>query len=241
MSRTAAVVPAAGRGERLGPGAPKALRLLGGVPLLVHAVRALSTARSVDLVVVAAPEGGVDDVRSLLAEHGLVDDAPGRAGTLVVEGGDTRQDSVARALLALPDDVDVVLVHDAARPLAPVSLIDAVAAAVRGGADAVVPGLPVADTIKAVDADGLVTATVDRASLRAVQTPQGFRRALLTEAHAAGDPDAPATDDAGMVEAVGGTVLVVPGDEEAFKVTRPLDLVLAEAVLARRRAAGVVG
>ncbi|MFN8157199.1 MAG: 2-C-methyl-D-erythritol 4-phosphate cytidylyltransferase [Candidatus Nanopelagicales bacterium] len=241
MSRTAAVVPAAGRGERLGPGAPKALRLLGGVPLLVHAVRALATARSIDLVVVAGPPDGLDEVRSLLAEHGLVDAAPGRAGTQVVAGGDTRQDSVARALIALPDDVDVVLVHDAARPLAPVSLIDAVAAAVRGGADAVVPGLPVADTIKAVDEHGVVVATVDREQLRAVQTPQGFRRRLLAEAHAAGDPDAPATDDAGMVEAIGGTVLVVPGDEEAFKVTRPLDLVLAEAVLARRRAAGVVG
>jgi 2-C-methyl-D-erythritol 4-phosphate cytidylyltransferase len=240
VSRTAAVVPAAGRGERLGPGAPKALRLLGGVPLLVHAVRALATARSVDLVVVAAPEDGVDEVRALLAEHGLVDSGPGRAGTVVVAGGDTRQDSVARALLALPDDVDVVLVHDAARPLAPVSLVDAVAAAVRSGADAVVPGLPVADTIKAVDEHGTVTATVDRGPLRAVQTPQGFRRRLLAEAHAAGDPDAPATDDAGLVEALGGTVLVVPGDEEAFKVTRPLDLVLAEAVLARRRAAGVV-
>ncbi len=240
MSRTAAVVPAAGRGERLGPGAPKALRLLGGVPLLVHAVRALATARSIDLVVVAAPEDGVDDVRALLAEHGLVDSGPGRAGTLVVAGGGTRQDSVARALLALPPDVDVVLVHDAARPLAPVSLVDSVAAAVRAGAEAVVPGLPVADTIKAVDEHGTVVATVDRGSLRAVQTPQGFRRRLLAEAHAAGDPDAPATDDAGLVEALGGTVLVVPGDEEAFKVTRPLDLVLAEAVLARRRAAGVV-
>lgn len=241
MSRTAAVVPAAGRGERLGPGAPKALRLLGGAPLLVHAVRALASARSVDLVVVAAPEDGVDAVRALLAEHGLVDAAAGRSGTVVVAGGETRQDSVARALLALPADVDVVLVHDAARPLAPVSLVDAVAAAVHAGADAVVPGLPVSDTIKSVDPDGRVTSTLDRGSLRAVQTPQGFRRSLLTEAHAAGDPDAPATDDAGMVEAIGGTVLVVPGDEEAFKVTRPLDLVLAEAVLARRRAAGVVG
>lgn len=133
-----------------------------------------------------------------------------------------------------------MLVHDAARPLAPVSLVDSVAAAVRAGAEAVVPGLPVADTIKAVDEHGTVVATVDRGSLRAVQTPQGFRRRLLAEAHAAGDPDAPATDDAGLVEALGGTVLVVPGDEEAFKVTRPLDLVLAEAVLARRRAAGVV-
>ena len=240
MSRTAAIVPAAGRGERLGPGAPKALRSLGGVPMLVHAVRALASARGVDLVVVAAPEDGVDDVTALLAEHGLVDSAPGRAGAVVVAGGETRQDSVARALHALPDDVDVVLVHDAARPLVPVSLVDAVAAAVRGGADAVVPGLPVADTIKSVDAADVVSSTLDRGALRAIQTPQGFRRTTLTEAHAAADPDAPATDDAGLVERIGGKVVVVPGDEEAFKVTRPLDLVLAEAVLARRRAAGVV-
>jgi 2-C-methyl-D-erythritol 4-phosphate cytidylyltransferase len=208
--------------------------------MLVHAVRALASARAVDLVVVAAPEDGVEEVTALLAEHGLVDSAPGRAGALVVAGGDTRQESVARALDSLPDDVDVVLVHDAARPLVPVSLVDAVAAAVRGGADAVVPGLPVADTIKTVDAADVVSATLDRAALRAIQTPQGFRRATLTEAHAAADPDAPTTDDAGLVERLGGKVVVVPGDEEAFKVTRPLDLVLAEAVLARRRAAGVV-
>jgi 2-C-methyl-D-erythritol 4-phosphate cytidylyltransferase len=240
VSRTAVVVPAAGRGERLGPGAPKALRQLGGVPMLVHAVRALASAHSVDLVVVAAPEDGVDDVVALFTEHGLIDPAPGRAEALVVAGGATRQASVALALLALPADVDVVLVHDAARPLVPTSLVDAVAAAVRNGADAVVPALPVADTIKAVDAADVVAATLDRGALRAVQTPQGFRRDTLTQAHAVADPDAPATDDAGLVEALGGKVVVVPGDEEAFKVTRPLDLVLAEAVLARRRAAGVV-
>ncbi len=234
------IVPAAGRGERLGPGAPKALRVLGGVPMLVHAVRALASARSIDLVVVAAPEDGVAEVVALLGEHGLLDADGARAGAMVVAGGDTRQDSVARALHALPPDIDVVLVHDAARPLVPTSLVDSVAFAVRGGAEAVVPGLPVADTVKAVDPLETVTATLDRSSLRAIQTPQGFRRTTLTAAHAAADPDAPATDDAGLVELVGGTVLVVPGDEEAFKVTRPLDLVLAEAVLARRRAAGVV-
>jgi 2-C-methyl-D-erythritol 4-phosphate cytidylyltransferase len=209
--------------------------------MLVHVVRALASARSVDLVVIAAPEDGVDAVHALLTEHHLVDAGPGRAETMVVAGGDTRQGSVARALVALPLDVDVVLVHDAARPLVPVSLVDAVAAAVRAGSDAVVPGLPVADTVKSVDRTSVVTATLDRGLLRAIQTPQGFRRATLTEAHAAADPDAPATDDAGLVEALGGTVVVVPGHEEAFKVTRPLDLVLAEAVLARRRAAGVVG
>jgi 2-C-methyl-D-erythritol 4-phosphate cytidylyltransferase len=238
--RTAAVVPAAGRGERLGPGAPKALRLLGGVPILVHAVRALATAHAVDLVVVAGPLDGVDEVAALLAEHGLLDSAPSRAAAVVVAGGDSRQDSVARALAALPAEVDVVLVHDAARPLVPPSLVDAVAAAVRGGADAVVPGLPVADTVKSVDAADVVVATLDRSALRSIQTPQGFRRETLAAAHAAADPSAPATDDAGLVEAAGGKVVVVPGDEEAFKVTRPLDLVLAEAVLARRRAAGVV-
>ena len=158
----------------------------------------------------------------------------------MVSGGDTRQDSVARALLALPLDVEVVLVHDAARPLAPTALVDAVAAAVHAGADAVVPALPVADTIKRIDEAGAVIETVDRSVLRAVQTPQGFRRDLLTEAHAAADPDEPATDDAGLVEALGRTVMVIPGDDEALKVTRPFDLVVAEAVLARRRAAGVL-
>ena len=230
MTRTAAVVPAAGRGERLGPGAPKALRTLGGVPMLVYAVRALASARSIDLVVITR----------LLEDHGLLESGPGTASILVVSGGDTRQDSVARALLALPLDVEVVLVHDAARPLAPTALVDAVAAAVHAGADAVVPALPVADTIKRIDEAGAVIETVDRSVLRAVQTPQGFRRDLLTEAHAAADPDEPATDDAGLVEALGRTVMVIPGDDEALKVTRPFDLVVAEAVLARRRAAGVL-
>jgi 2-C-methyl-D-erythritol 4-phosphate cytidylyltransferase len=210
---------------------PKALRLLGGAPLLVHAVRSLAAARLVDLVVVAAPAGQVSDVRSLLADH--------HAGAVldVVEGGDSRVDSVRAALSALPDEIGIVLVHDAARPLAPVELVDAVAGAVRAGADAVVPGLPVADTIKRVE-DDVVVETVDRSMLRSVQTPQGFRRAVLEEAHL--DPaGAGATDDAGLVERAGHPVVVVPGAEEAFKVTRPLDLVLAEAVLARRRAGGV--
>lgn len=230
--RTAALVPAAGRGERLGPGTPKALRLLAGVPMLVHAVRVLARARLVDLVVVAAPPEDVAGVKRILADH----DVP--AEVLVVAGGTTRQESVLRALEALPADVEVVLVHDAARPLVPVEVVDAVAAAVRDGAEAVVPALPVADTIKRVDAQGLVHETLERSALRAVQTPQGFRRAVLEAAHAASDPTLDATDDAGLVERSGHPVHVVPGAEEAFKVTRPLDLVLAEAVLARRRAAG---
>lgn len=232
---TAGIVPAAGRGERLGAGAPKALRTLGGVPLLVHAVRALAAARAVGLVVVAAPPDDVAQVRALLADHEV------GAEVAVVAGGATRQESVRLALAALTPDVEVVLVHDAARPLVPVELVDRVAAAVRHGAAAVVPGLPVADTVKRVEAgDGgeRVVETLDRAALRAIQTPQGFRRDVLEAAHAAATDDA--TDDAGLVERAGATVTVVPGSEEAFKVTRPLDLLLAEAVLARRRANGTL-
>jgi 2-C-methyl-D-erythritol 4-phosphate cytidylyltransferase len=229
--RTAALVPAAGRGERLGPGMPKALRPLAGVPMLVHALRALTMSRVVDLVVVAAPADEVEAVAALLGEQAV--------DAIVVSGGDTRQDSVARALLALPDDVDVVLVHDAARPLVPAEVVVAVVSAVRAGRSAVVPAVPVVDTIKQIDAEGRVLATVDRAALRAVQTPQGFAREVLRAAHATADLGS-ATDDAGLVELMGVDVHVVPGHEEAFKVTTPLDVVLAEAVLARRRATGAL-
>jgi 2-C-methyl-D-erythritol 4-phosphate cytidylyltransferase len=231
----AAIVPAAGRGERLGPGQPKALRTLGGVPMLVHAVRALSRARLVDLVVVAAPADGVAEVKALLALHEI------GADVMVVAGGAERQDSVARALEALPSDVDVVLVHDAARPLAPSELVDAVARAVLAGHGAVVPGLPMADTVKrvtATEADEVVLETVARSDLRCIQTPQGFDRALLAKAHA--DADGLATDDAGLVERLGLPVVVVPGSTEAFKITRPIDLLLAEAVLLERRSNGAL-
>ncbi|NUP32460.1 MAG: 2-C-methyl-D-erythritol 4-phosphate cytidylyltransferase, partial [Streptomycetaceae bacterium] len=129
--------------------------------------------------------------------------------------------------------------HDAARPFVPVGVVEAVVAAVESGAPAVVPALPVVDTVKEVAAEGgaeHVVRTVDRASLRAVQTPQGFRRDVLAAAHAAAAPGGDTTDDAGMVERMGVAVTVVPGSEEAFKVTRPFDLLLAEALLAKRRA-----
>ncbi|WP_371677416.1 2-C-methyl-D-erythritol 4-phosphate cytidylyltransferase [Streptomyces sp. NBC_01276] len=236
--RTAAVIPAAGRGVRLGPGAPKALRALGGTPMLIHAVRAMARSRAVSLVVVVAPSDGTAEVRNLLDEHAL----PERTEILVVPGGDTRQESVRAGLDALPADITSVLIHDAARPLVPVDTVDSVVEAVRDGAPAVVPALPLADTVKEVEpaAPGRpepVVATPERARLRAVQTPQGFDLATLLRAHEAiAVSGEGATDDAGMVERTGVTVVVVPGHEEAFKVTRPLDLVLAEAVLARRRA-----
>ena len=221
------IVPAAGRGERLGAGVPKALLLLAGQPLLVHAVRGALSSRVVDVVVVAAPAGRVDEVRSLLA---------GEATELrVVRGGADRRESVARALAELPPEVDTVLVHDAARCLTPPAVFAAVAAALAGGAAAVVPAVPVADTVKRV-ADGVVVGTPDRDTLRAVQTPQGFRREVLEQAHAT-EPGA-VTDDAGLVERLGYQVSVVAGHEEAFKITRTLDLVLAEAILGRRARAG---
>ena len=227
--RIAAIVPAAGRGERLGPGAPKALRLLGGVPLLVHAVRALSSARLVDVVVVAAPPDGVAEVRAVLDTHEIP------AEVRVVTGGATRQDSVRLALEALPADVAAVLVHDAARPLAPSDLADDIANALLAGAAAVIPAMPVADTIKRVDESGYVVQTLPRQELYAVQTPQGFARSVLTEAHDAAVIDGFAgTDDASLVERLGVKVAVLPGYDDAFKVTRPSDLVHAEAVLRRR-------
>lgn len=209
----------------MGPGAPKALRLLAGESVLVHAVRGLREAGAVDVVVVAAPVGAVAEVAALLSAYDVV----------VVAGGATRQESVAAALAALPTRVDLVLVHDAARCLAPPDVVDRVVAALRAGADAVVPVLPVVDTVKRV-AGELVVETVDRTELRAVQTPQGFQRSVLVAAHLAHAlGDEPATDDAALAERAGARVVVVAGSEEAFKVTRAMDLLLAEAVLAARR------
>ncbi|MEU3283709.1 2-C-methyl-D-erythritol 4-phosphate cytidylyltransferase [Streptomyces longwoodensis] len=234
-ARTAAVIPAAGRGVRLGPGAPKALRTLNGTPMLIHAVRALAASRAVSLVVVVAPPDGAAEVKSLLDAHAL----PERTDFVVVPGGETRQESVRLGLEVLPPEYRIVLVHDAARPLVPVDTVDAVIEAVREGAPAVVPALPLADTVKEVEPAGTpgdpepVLSTPSRARLRAVQTPQGFDRETLVRAHESVTGEV--TDDASMVEQLGERVVVVPGHEEAFKVTRPLDLVLAEAVLARRR------
>jgi 2-C-methyl-D-erythritol 4-phosphate cytidylyltransferase len=216
----AVLVPAAGAGLRLGPGGPKALRLLAGEPLLVHAVRRVAASPSVRLIVVAAPAAEVEAVRSLLAPV---------APVTVVAGGAERQESVARALAVVPPEVGIVLVHDAARALTPPAVIESVAAAVRGGLPAVIPVLPVVDTIKEVAPDETVLGTVDRSVLRSVQTPQGFRHDVLAEAHAAAAD--PLTDDAGLVEKAGLPVTCVPGSELAMKITRPLDLILAEALL----------
>ncbi len=135
----------------------------------------------------------------------------------------------AAALAAVPDRYEIVLVHDAARALAPPELVERVAAAVRDGHAAVIPALPVVDTIKQIHSTGEVAATLDRVVLRAVQTPQGFRRSVLVEAHRAAVDEH--TDDAGLVEKLGVAVWTVLGDEAALKITRPFDLALAELLL----------
>jgi 2-C-methyl-D-erythritol 4-phosphate cytidylyltransferase len=218
---TVAVVPAAGSGERLGAGRPKAFILLGGVTLLERTLTGLHDSGAVDGVVVAVPPDRTDEAKLILG-----------GDAVVVSGGPTRTESVRRALAAVGQP-DMVLVHDAARALTPPALIARVVAALHAGHQAVVPVLPVADTIKAVDANGIVIATPERAGLRAVQTPQGFRTELLLRAYdRAESPDV--TDDASMVENVGGQVHVVDGDPLAFKITTSLDLLLAEAVVKHR-------
>lgn len=221
------LLPAAGRGERLGAGVPKGLRPVRGEPLLAHAVRALLAAPSVDVVVVAAPPDDVAAVRTVLSELFA------RAAVDVVAGGPTRQASVAAALAALPAEVDVVLVHDAARAFVPVDLVERVVAQVRESGAAVVPCLPVRDTVRTTEGF-----PVDRAGLVVVQTPQGFPRRWLVDAHERAQASGrTATDDATLVEEAGGRVVLVEGAEEAFKVTTPLDLLLAESVLDHRTGA----
>lgn len=219
-------MPAAGQGVRLAAGMPKAFVPLRGRPLLWHCVQGLLGAGCVEMVVVAVGEHHQDQARAALGEAGT--------RVRIVTGGVHRCDSVRAALHTVPE-AEVVVVHDAARCLTPVSVIQAVVRAVLAGQPAVVPVLPVVDTIKQVDPDGRVVGTVDRVALRVVQTPQGFAGDLLRRAHQ--EPSGPVTDDAGLVEALGVTVTTLPGHQHAFKITTPFDLVVAEMV-AGARAAG---
>lgn len=220
----AAVVPAAGSGVRLGAGLPKAFVELHGRTMLERAVAGLLASGSVDDVVVVVPADRVAQAESVLAhlrgEDHLV---------VVTTGGAERTDSVRNGLAALTAThgatgaavYDVLLVHDAARCLTPAGAIRRVVGAVRSGEVAVVPVLPVVDTVKQVDAAGYVAGTPDRAALRAVQTPQGFAPGVLLAAYdAAGDT---ATDDAGLVERLGRRVATVEGDPLAFKITTATD------------------
>ena len=201
-------------------GAPKAFVNLSGRPMLEYALEGLRNSGVVDSVVVAVPPNRTDEAKLVFG-----------GDAVIVAGGSDRTESVRLALAAI-GDAEFVLVHDAARALTPPSLIVRVVQALRSGHPAVVPALPVSDTIKAVDANGVVLGTPERSGLRAVQTPQGFRTELLRRAYdraAAGG----FTDDASVVEATGTPVQVVEGDPLAFKITTPTDLLLAQALLGR--------
>ncbi|MCP2369346.1 2-C-methyl-D-erythritol 4-phosphate cytidylyltransferase/2-C-methyl-D-erythritol 2,4-cyclodiphosphate synthase [Agromyces terreus] len=231
-STVAVILVAAGSGTRLGHPEPKALVPLGSSSILGVALDAVLRMRETPHVVVVAPEQRVDEVRDMIA--GVADAAS--APFDVVPGAASRQESVAAGLDVLPRHVDTVLVHDAARPLAPAELFDEVVAAVRARGHGVVPGLPVVDTIKRVDS-GRVVETVDRSQLAAVQTPQGFPRDALDEAYSGVASLAEFTDDAALAAAVGVTVDVVPGDARAFKITVPEDLRRAERIVRTEGAA----
>jgi len=220
-----ALIVAAGRGERLGSGRPKAFVALGGRPMLEWSVEALRSVPAIDRIIVALPADALSE-------------AP--EGTVAVPGGTVRSASV-RAALRADQGGDPVVVHDAARPLAPARLFErALERLERSGADAVVAAAPVSDTIKEVAAtDGrTVTRTLERARLWAVQTPQVFRRAALERAllDAGEETLAAATDDAWLVEQAGGKVEVVESSPANLKITTPTDLRLAELLLAEARA-----
>lgn len=194
------IVVAGGTGERFGR--PKQYEPVGGRRVID---RSADVARAVsDGVVLVVPAADADRERG-------------------VPGGATRSESVRAGLAAVPAEATIVCVHDAARPFASPALYESVIAAVRAGADGAVPGVPVTDTIKVVDGNRVV-ATLDRATLVAVQTPQAFRAEVLRRAHAAGGDQ---TDDAALVEALGGTVVVVPGEADNRKITHPEDLAWA--------------
>ncbi|MBA0127834.1 2-C-methyl-D-erythritol 4-phosphate cytidylyltransferase [Haloechinothrix sp. YIM 98757] len=225
--RIVAIVPAAGRGARLGAATSKALVPVKGVPLLTRAVRGLLDSRRVQAVVVAAPPQEVEPFTAAVRAFG--------ESCRVVAGGADRTSSVRLALDSIePGSCDGVLVHDAARAFTPTTVVANVLAGLEDGAEAAVPAVPVTDTVKVVDSHDVITATPDRSALRAVQTPQGFAEGVLRRAHAeqAASTDPEATDDAGLVERLGIAVRTVPGDVRAMKITTPFDLAVAEAVLA---------
>jgi 2-C-methyl-D-erythritol 4-phosphate cytidylyltransferase len=224
VTNIVAVVPAAGSGQRLAVGVPKAFFHLDGRTLVERAVTCLLESGVVDRVVVAVPADRTGQAKLIL----------GRDAT-IVPGGANRGESVGRALAAVADgqQPSFVLVHDAARPLTPPALVVRVVEALQAGHSAVVPALPLSDTVKAVDANGVVLGTPERAGLRAVQTPQGFATELLLRAYQrAGEATGvDFTDDASLVEHIGGQVQVVDGDPLAFKITTQWDILLAQSLV----------
>ena len=211
LPKVALLIPAAGSGERFGASIPKALVQLNGRTLIEHAVLNLGPVAS--QIIVAAPAGFEDKFREILGD-----------AVTVVTGGSTRTKSVKIALESIAEDIEYVLVHDAARPLASSELGRSVIEALASGEVAVIPALSVSDTVKEVDAANYVVSTPNRERLRAVQTPQGFARETLIKAHM---QNIEATDDSALVEAMRGKVKLIDGENRALKITNPEDLASA--------------
>jgi len=225
--RCAALVAAAGNSLRMG-GVNKLLQPLEGVPVLVRTLAALQVAGSVDEIVIAAREEDILEISELCRTYGL------SKCTKVIRGGESRVHSVLLAALEASPDMELLAVHDGARPLVTPELIDRVAAA-AGRCGAAAPAVAVKDTVKAVREDGAVEETLERERRRAVQTPQVFEASLLKAAlQSALEAEAPVTDDASAVERLGKVVFLVEGEEENLKITTPMDLILAEAVVKAR-------
>lgn len=218
---TAAIIVAAGSGERLGAGKPKAFVQVAGKPMVAHAVAAFQAAHTIDRIIVVVPPA------TEAIAHG-----PWSEGIVLTPGGQTRQVSVAAGLDACGADVRIVAIHDAARPLITAALIDRTVAALTPEWDAVAPAVPVADTLKVTDSRMAVLRTIDRSGVWAVQTPQVSTRAVLERVHArVASPADAATDDLSLVERAGGRVRLIEGEPSNFKVTAAQDLAFAAQLL----------
>lgn len=226
-----ALVPAAGRGLRMGGSVPKQFLSIGGEPLIVQSLRVLQAASAIDQIVLAVPSADIEYCeREIVARHRFT------KVTRVVAGGAERQDSVRCALAQIPSDTEIVLIHDAVRPFVTQRMVEEVVAAARKEGAAII-ALPMRDTVKQVRKDGMIERTVDRNPLWLAQTPQAFRRDWIETAHRKGQIEGvQATDDSFLVEWLGHSVAVVEGSGENIKVTRPEDMVIGEAILAARKA-----
>src|SRR5712692_1785030 len=237
MNRVTAILPAAGLGTRMGAEMPKQFLELDGVPVLIFTLHRLAVCPAITGFVIATRAEEVESIAARVAKENL-----GRP-VRVVRGGDTRQDSVANALAEVPPDADLILVHDAVRPLITRDQIERVIAEAVS-CDAAILGIPAMDTVKEVKRGSLpsdvalINATIPRERIVLAQTPQVFRTALLLEAFGrASQEGATSSDEAGLVERLGRTVHVVAGSERNLKITRPGDMQLAEYYLREERAA----
>jgi 2-C-methyl-D-erythritol 4-phosphate cytidylyltransferase/2-C-methyl-D-erythritol 2,4-cyclodiphosphate synthase len=225
-SKVAAIIPAAGIGTRMGLSIPKQCYELGGKPILVHTLQRIAQAESIGSIILVVPTDHKDWAEQLVQEYQLA------KVTQVIAGGLRRQDSVQAGLAALPDEVELVLVHDGVRPFVELPVIEnCLTEAEKSGAAMV--AVPVKDTLKAVSKEQVIKQTVDRSGIWQAQTPQAAKVSLLKEAYAgaAKRPDFIATDEASLLENINVPIKVVEGSEKNIKITRPEDLILAKAIL----------